>query len=140
MAKKRPTKRKAAPKRLTARSITLVDAKGKPRILLDPGNGDGYACICLYGEKDRSIQISTDPNGSLSIALLGPRFDASLGVSPDNDAGLCIRDRNGLLGTMLGSYLDPGKHQLVLFQDGQPVWSSAQPPKTRRRKTKPAAK
>jgi hypothetical protein len=52
-------KRKPKHKHIVARSITLEDAKGKPRIFMDAGSGGGYATICLFGEDDRSIQIST---------------------------------------------------------------------------------
>jgi len=128
----RQTKRK--PKHITATSITLEDAKGEPRICMDAGNGDGHVTIALFGQDNRSIQISTSPEGSMSIALLGSRFEVSLAVSPNNNAGLSIRDREGLLGTMLGSIYEPGKHQLVLFQDGQPVWSTTPPRKTKRKK------
>ena len=137
-----PTPRPANrnPKHITASSITLVDAKGKPRIFMDAGDGSGPASICVYGKEERSIQIQASADGVLSIALLGSRFDASLAVSPNNDAGLSIRDRDGRLGTMLGSSYEPGKHQLVLFEDGQPVWSSAKPHKAKRGKSKPSAK
>jgi hypothetical protein len=119
----RQTKRK--PKHITATSITLTDAQGKPRIFMDAGDGNGPARICIFGKEERSIQIQASPDGVLSIALLGSRFGASLVVSPESDAGLSIRDRDGRLGTMLGSVYEQGKHQLVLFEDGQPVWSSA---------------
>jgi len=134
----RQTKRK--PKHITATSITLEDAQGKPRIFMDAGDGNGPASICIFGKDERSIQIQASPDGVLSIALLGNRFGASLAVSPENDAGLSIRDRDGRLGTMLGSVYEQGKHQLVLFQDGQPVWSSAKPRKAKRGKSKPSAK
>ncbi len=134
----RPTKRK--PKHITATSITLTDAQGKPRIFMDAGDGNGPASICIFGKEDRSIQIQASPDGVLSIALLGSRFGASLAVSPENDAGLSIRDRDGRLGTMLGSVYEQGKHQLVLFENGQPIWSSAKPRKAKRVKLKPSAK
>ena len=121
----RQTKRK--PKHITGNSITLEDAQGKPRIFMDAGDGNGPASICIFGKDERSIQIQASPDGVLSIALLGTRFDASLVVSPENNAGLSIRDRDGRLGTMLGSVYEQGKHQLVLFENGQPVWSSAKP-------------
>lgn len=138
MASKRPAKRK--PKNITARSITLVDALGQPRIFLDAGDGICPASISVFGKDERSIQIQASPDGVLSIALLGSRFGASLAVSPENDAGLCIRDRDGKLGTMLGSVYERGKHQLVLFEDGQPAWRSAEPRKAKRRKPKSSAK
>ncbi|MBN8419287.1 MAG: hypothetical protein J0L73_10250 [Verrucomicrobia bacterium] len=138
MTTPRPTKRK--PKHITASSITLVDALGKPRIFMDAGDGNCPASICIFGKEERSIQLQASADGALSIALLGSHFGASLAVSPENDAGLSIRDRDGRLGAMLGSVYEQGKHQLVLFQNGQPVWSSAKPGKAKRGKSKPSAK
>ncbi len=127
-------KRKPKAKHITARSITLEDAKGKPRIFMDAGDGDGHVTICLFGEDDRQIEISTSPKGSLHISLFGRRqtVSASFGMTPDEDAGLSIRDRQGRLGTMLGSSFHTGEHSLVLFRDGQPSWSA--PKQTKRKK------
>jgi hypothetical protein len=93
---------------------------------MDAGDGDGQVFICLFGQDDRSIQISTSPEGGLHISLLGQRctVSASFGMSPDEDAGLSIRDRKGRMGTMLGSTFHTGEHRLVLFRDGQPFWSA----------------
>jgi hypothetical protein len=127
-------KRKAKPKHIVARSITLEDAKGTPRIFMDAGSGDGYVTICLFGEDDRSIQISTSPEGGLHISLHGERskVTAALGMTADEDAGLSIRDRQGRLGTMLGSTFHPGEHSLVLFRDGQRCGSTAKPTKRKK--------
>jgi hypothetical protein len=132
----KPKKRKPHPKHLTARSITLEDAKGKPRIFMDAGNGDGDVTICLFGEHDRFIQISTSKEGGLHISLLGQSctVSATLGMTPDEDAGLSIRDRQGKLGTMLGSILHPGEHRLELFRNGQPGWSAPLPVKRKKQK------
>jgi len=129
-------KRKPLPQHLTARSLTLEDAQGKRRIFLDAGNGDGRVTICLFGEHDRSIQISTTPAGGLHISLLGQRGTVSttLGMTPDEDAGLSIHDRQGRLGTMLGSSLPDGEHRLMLFQDGRHHWRTPQPVKPKKRK------
>lgn len=123
--------RKQKPKHITARSITLKDAKGQSRIFMDAGDGDGCVSICLFGENDRSIQISTSAEGGLHISLFGQgsKVSATLGMTNDEDAGLSIRDRQGLLGTMLGSTLEPGEHGLVVFQNGQPFWCTPKPSK-----------
>lgn len=129
---KRRTKK---PKHITARSITLQDAKGKTRIFMDAGNGDGHVAICLFGESERSIQISTSPEGGLHISLFGNRatVSASLNMTPAEDAGLSIHDRQGRLGTMLGSTLLAGKHELVLFHEGQPCWSAPKPMRAKKK-------
>jgi len=123
-------------KHLIARSITLEDAKGKPRIFMDAGNGDGYVTICLFGQDDRSIQISTSPEGGLHISLMGKlqTVSATLGMTANEDAGLSILDKRGRLGTMLGSTFHTGEHRLVLFHEGQPCWSTPKPVKPKRGK------
>jgi len=130
------TKRK--PKHITARSITLEDANGNARIFMDAGDGDGCVTICLFGNDDRSIQISTSADGGLHIALMGQRstVSATLGMTPDENAGLSIRDQRGNLGTMLGSLLQTGEHRLVLFRNGQPYWTTPPPSKRKQKRKK----
>ena len=113
-----PTKRQARAKHITGHSITLTDAKGKARIHMDAGNGDGLATICLFGESGRSIQISTSPDGGIYISLLGQRckVSATLGMTADESAGLTILDRRGRLGSMLGAVFDSKEHRLVVFR------------------------
>ena len=122
MAAAKKNLRKA--KHIIANSITLTDKKGRPRILLDAGDGDGFVTICLFGENGRSIQIAASREGGLSISLLGTRstVSATLGMNADEHTGLSIHDNEGKLGTMLGSNFFPGKHSLVLFQKGQPCY------------------
>lgn len=126
-SKKSPKKRGE----IVAHSIVLKDAKGKVRIIMDAGSGDGAAAICLFGEGGRSIQIATAPTGGLSIELLGNQCHVALtlGMSSEQDGGLSIRDRKGRLGTELGSSFDPGTHRLVLFHDGQPYCNTPSPQK-----------
>jgi hypothetical protein len=130
------------PKHIVARSIDLVDAKGNLRIHMDAGNGDGYALIWMLGEDGRSIQISTQPNGSMGVTVYGPRCTAfgTLGMSPDGRSGLHISDSQGRLGALLGS--PPGKDdfRLMLFSDGQHQWSSAKSTKPKRKKVPRKAK
>jgi hypothetical protein len=118
---------KQKPKHITARSISLEDAKGKMRIYMDAGTGDGFASISLFGDS-RSIQLSTQPDGSVVISLQGKKCFASLGMNANEDAGLSIRDRQGLLGTMLGSMFDSGEHHLTVFKNGQIYWSTRKSP------------
>ncbi|HWB58281.1 MAG TPA: hypothetical protein VG733_02270 [Chthoniobacteraceae bacterium] len=124
-------KRSKKPDCITARSIELVDVKGKTRIFLDAGDGNGFACICLFGENGRSIQLSCQPGGSMAIAIHDKHSEATFGMSAQGDAGIDIRDRKGFLGTLLGSNnFTPGEHHLSVFQDGQLAWT------TRKRKKK----
>ncbi|CAN5709013.1 hypothetical protein BH09VER1_BH09VER1_44030 [soil metagenome] len=124
--KKAPT-RKAKAEHITARSITLEDAHGKPRIFMDAGEGDGYATICLFGEGERSIQICTAANGGLHISLMGQNcsVSATLGMTEGDEAGISILDHTGRYGTVLGSTAKAGEHKLAMFRDGVQYWSSA---------------
>jgi len=46
-----PSLRAKKPRRITAQSISLVDATGKTRILMDAGSADGHASIVSGGMK-----------------------------------------------------------------------------------------
>lgn len=121
-----PKVNRKKPKHIVARSILLQDAKGQNRIFMDAGNGDGLVCICLYGQNGRSIQICTEPDGRLGISVLGEgaTVSANLGMEADESAVLSLTDREGRLGTVLGSGFPKGEHRLALFRDGQPYWSA----------------
>ena len=129
-------RRKQKDKHITARCLTLVDAKGKPRISMDAGDGDGYAAISLWGEDGRSIQISTEPGGGLHICLFGKsgKASAGIGITSKESAGLSFSDREGRLGTLLGTVQDSNEHALVLFRNGQRYWSSLKPKLQKRKK------
>lgn len=135
MATAKKTTKKVAAKRvkaggkgehIVARSITLEDAKGTPRIFMDAGDGDGYATICLFGEGERSIQICTAPDGGLYISLLGQRCasSATIAMTADEKAGLSILDDKGQHGSLVGSLSPSGEHKVVLCREGMPVWSA----------------
>jgi hypothetical protein len=130
------SKNSKKPTHITARSITLNDANGKTRIRMDAGDGDGFASICLFGESGRSIQISSQPGGSMIIAIHGKRSQAVFGMSADEDTGIDLRDRQGLLGTIVGSVFSPGEHHLAIFRDGQISWSTRKRKKKRARRRK----
>lgn len=112
-----------------------MDAKGEPRILLDAGEGDGFATISLWGKEGRSIQITTGPDGRLSICCSAKNglVTAGFGISPEDATGLSLSDKIGRCGTILGAVADTNEHALILFEDGRRLWSSrkpkAQPPK-----------
>jgi len=115
-------------KHIVARSITLKDSKGKMRIHLDGGTSKGPATISVFGGHGRYIRISCSPDGDLLISLHGKRSVAALGVTPREDAGLEIRDRDGRPGTLLGAAADSGEHHLVIFRNGKIRLSTSQPP------------
>jgi hypothetical protein len=117
MAAKSKSKKRA--RRIVARSITLKDAQGRPRIVLDAGSGKSPATICVLSEHGRSIEIQAMPDGALCISLRGRRTVAALGMTPKEDAGLDIRDRDGRPGTILGATFDSGEHHLTIFRNGK---------------------
>lgn len=134
-------KRKSTKKKVVeANSIQLYDTTGRLRIVLDAGDDSGFASINLFSTTGNIIQISTQPDGSLAISLMGQRSTAhaTLGLSHDEAAGLHLSDRDGKLGTTLGA-LPGDTHRLVLFDGGQPYWSTPKPKKqkvTKRTRTK----
>lgn len=132
-AKSRPPKKA---KHITARSIMLEDAKGKPRIFMNAGDGEGYASICIFGEGGRSVQISSQPNGAVIIALHGRKSQASLVMAENEMCGIDLRDQEGFLGTLLGANGITGEHELAIFKNGQHHWSTRAPKKKRPRAKK----
>ena len=111
-------------KNLTANKLTLVDAAGKTRILLDAGGVDGYASIWLFGKNKTAIELSTQPNGTVVVALKGPRRHALLSLNTDGDSHLSFTDRSGRKGLCVGSVFEPGTHKIVIFRKGQVGWEA----------------
>lgn len=126
--KRRSTKKKI----LEANAIHLYDTTGKLRIMLDAGDESGFASINLFSTTGKSIQISTQPDGSVAISLMGKRCTAhaTLALSHDEAAGLHLSDREGKLGTTIGAVFDE-THRLMLFDGGQPYWRTPKPKKRR---------
>jgi len=114
------------PKHIVARSVTLKDAKGKTRIFMDAGDGDGYATICLFGEGKQSVEIASSRDGGVYISLYGAsqKVSAVFSILPDEKAGLQIRDADGRLGTVLGTDLQSGEHHLTVYRNGKVSWTT----------------
>lgn len=128
-AKEKPKARprvKHRKKHLGAASLTLVDSKGRPRIFLDAGTEEGYACIGVYAKDGKSIQISAQPNDSLLIMLYDGKSAANIQISMSSDrgGGLWISDKKGLPGAIIGEEPDTSTHRLLLFKKGKPFWST----------------
>src|SRR4051812_16676764 len=115
-------KRNGKAKRITARSINLVDSDGKTRIVLDAGDSSGFSSICLFGKESGSIQICSQPNGALMVGLPSKACHAVLALNPSGDSQLALTDRKGRHGTTVGSMFEPGNHSVVLFKNGQVCW------------------
>jgi hypothetical protein len=114
MPKTRASKPAKKPRHITAQSITLVDAKGAPRISLDAGDGEGFACIAVFGEKG-TLNICTQPNGAVVIGFMGARRSGTtLSIGPRGHGALTVQTPEGR--TELGSVGKDGEHQLRIFR------------------------
>jgi hypothetical protein len=104
----------------------LVDNQGRPRIFLDAGTEEGYACICVYSKDGKSIQISTQPNDSLQIMLYDGKSSANIQISMSSDGGggIWITDKKGLPGAILGEEPETSTHRLLVFKKGKPFWAT----------------
>lgn len=136
MPEKTKKKSPQKPQEIVARRLMLVDSKGEPKIYLDAEDEGGSAVICVFGKDGRAIQISAESDGRLSVYLHGTegRVSAGIGMTPSDSAGLSISDKEGRLGTVLGTMEDSDEHGLRLFREGRPVWSSAKPKAPKRKK------
>jgi hypothetical protein len=111
---------------LKANSIILSDDEGRPRIILDAGGGKIEPNIVLLGRDDKSIQISSQPNGGIGIMVLGRHCTShiSIGLWPDERGTIEISNTNGKLGTVLGQEPDTSTHRLMLFKNGNHFWNT----------------
>lgn len=123
MPRPKPTKRAG---HIRARSITLVDSQGRPRIWLDAGGRDGLASICLFANDGANVQISAQPDHAVSIQVFGRECQSHIviGISGDDRGLMMISDHNGKLGTVLGEEPGTSTHRLMLFKDGQHYWQT----------------
>jgi hypothetical protein len=122
-----PKTRSKKPKIITANAIVLKDARGEPRIILDAGDEKTNVHIVLRAKDGKSIQISEQPNGLISIAVLGKdcRSQISIGILGDERGGIQISDsKTGKLGTRLGEEPGTSTHRLLLFKNGQHFWQT----------------
>jgi hypothetical protein len=123
MPKPRPKIRKV----ISANSIVLKDDKGEPRIIMSAGHGKWGATIVLHAKDGKSIQISEQPEGAISIAILGRncRSQVVIGVLGDERGDIQISDsKSGKLGTILGEEPGTSTHRLLLFKNGQHFWNT----------------
>jgi len=105
---------------IEARSITLVDSKGEPRIILDAGGDDGYAHINLFSSNN-GLEISAQPDGAVLISFFGSPNIGKLTIS---DKGMLLLDHDGKLGISIGDIFEDGTQSVVVYKDGQSVWRS----------------
>jgi len=112
-------------KHIIASSLSLVDTNGKTRISMDAGDGDGYAVICMFGEDNSTIQISTSPDGGVHISLQKDGSSIALGIMTHDTGGLSIVRNGGI--SIIG--MNEGKHA-VIIKDDNTDWKT---PKSKKR-------
>jgi len=128
-------KRKPKPKNIVARSITLVDSKGKTRIYMGVNDDDAYSSICLFGPRDRAIEISADHEGGLHVSLRDGtgKIVAGLGITSDDRVGISLFDHRTGSRTELGSDGTGQPPHVTIHHHGRAHWT------TRKRGRKKAA-
>ena len=104
---------------ITARSLTLVDAAGRPRIIMDAGGDDGYAHLSVVSITGERLEISAQPHGTVALSLDHlPRC----GRITITQRGFDLRTQDGKFAVTMGDFFDEGVDRLVVYRDGQPVW------------------
>jgi hypothetical protein len=119
-------KRASKAKDIVARSITLTDSKGEPRIYMGVHGNPAYSTICLYGERERSIELAATPEGGLHISLRDGtgKLVAGLSITSDDRVGLYLYDHRSGTRTELGSDSADGAHHLTLHHHGKICWTT----------------
>jgi hypothetical protein len=129
-------------KHIKAHTITLVDARGEPRIMMDATDKDGGAFIILTGKDGQRITISSDADGMIGIhvdgrELVGGRVNII--VTKDDEAGISIMDKSGRLGIILAEEPGTATHRLLLFQNGRHFWNTPSGKKPPQKNESPGA-
>ncbi len=100
---------------IEARSITLRDSKGNPRITMDAGGDDGFATITLISNTNQRIVLSAQPTtGDVIIS-----FDRlpQIGTLSIHSLGITLRAPDGRLGVIMG--LIEGTERILVYENGQ---------------------
>lgn len=124
-------KRTSKPKDIVARSISIKDSKGKTRIYMAALDDPAYSSICLFGPRERSMELSADHEGGLYISLRdgSGKIVAGLGISSDDRVGLSLYDHRIGARTELGSDQVDGKHHVTVHHRGKLEWTSVKKPR-----------
>jgi len=128
---KRPSKLKD----IVARSLTLKDSKGKTRIYMGVHDDPAYSSICLFGPRDRSLEMSADHEGGLHVRLRSGtgKIVADLGITSDDHVGVSLFDHRTGSRTELGSNGTRQPPHVTIHHHGHIHWT------TRKRRRKSAA-
>ena len=121
-------------KDIVARSITLTDSKGKPQIYMGATGDPAHPSICLFGDRDRAIELSADTEGGLHISLRDGtgKIVAGLGISSNDCVRLCLYDHRTGTRTELGSDSKDGAHQITLHHHGKICWTTKKKPRPKK--------
>jgi hypothetical protein len=119
-------KRKSKAKDIVARSITLTDSNGETRIYMGVHGNPAYSTICLYGERERQIELAATPEGGLHISLRDgtSKLVAGLSITFDDRVGLYLYDHRSGTRTELGSGLAGEPHHITLHHHGKIHWTT----------------
>jgi hypothetical protein len=118
-------KRKSKAKDIVARSLSLVDSKGKTRIFMGVFD-KGHAQISVYGARNRAIDISADNEGGIYISLQDDSGKSALGlgISADDQIGISVLDHSSGGRIRLGSDGKGKSPEIALFHNGKLHWST----------------
>lgn len=121
-------------KDIVARSITLTDSKGKARIYMGATGDPAHSSICLFGDRERAIELSADPEGGLHISLRDGtgKIVAGLGISSEDHIGLYLYNHRTGTRTELGSDAKDGPHQITLHHHGKVSWTTKKKPRRKK--------
>lgn len=109
------------PEDITARSLTLVDAAGRPRIVMDGGGDDGFAHFAIISATGERLSILAQPNGTVVLSFdQPPRF----GTVTLTKQGFVLRSADGKLAITIGEQLQEGVSKIIVCRDGQPIWET----------------
>jgi hypothetical protein len=105
---------------IEAKSITLKDSKGNPRITMDAGGEDGFASIELISGSGNKISLSSQPSGAMVMSFDEKEMFA--GMLTVSSAGITLRAKDGKLGISIGKGLGDGMDRITVFRNDQVVW------------------
>jgi hypothetical protein len=110
---------------ITARSITVVDAAGRPRIMMNGGEGDGFATLTVISTTGERLDISAQPHGTIALSL---GDTALLHRIVMTTRGFDLRARDGgAFAVTIGDFFDEGVDRVIVYRNGEVVWSMPVP-------------
>jgi hypothetical protein len=107
------------PDDITAKSLTLVDASGRPRIIMNAGGADGYANFTVVSATGERLEISAQPNGTVALSFDQP---PRLGLLTLTKQGFDLRAADGKFAVTIGDILGDGVVRIVVYREGQAIW------------------